>query len=421
MDQFTLPYDVSLCCDTLRQAGHPAHPVGGCVRDLLLGRIPGDWDLCTSALPEQTASLFPNVALTGAKHGTITVLTGTGPIEVTTFRADGPYSDGRRPDTVMFCRSLEQDLARRDFTVNAMALDEDGHVVDLFGGQADLNAQILRCIGDPNRRFEEDGLRMFRAIRFQAQLGFQLTEDTIAAIRRQAHKAVSLSRERVRTEVEKALLSPQPAKAALFFHLGLMTSCAQGQPAPLDCLAALPPETYVRWAGLCGALLERGAIPTCAQFLTALRLDGGTRRACAAGEVLWREGLPNTTHQWRHTLARFGRAACRAAAAMAGPAPLEELDALLSQAPCITVGQLALSGGELASFGLAGRDIGRAQAKLLAHVLDFPQDNTRERLLQVLATGQESQNGSKSLPSALHEDHHPLVQPSRRPGKGPHN
>lgn len=387
MKQFTLPYDIALCCDTLRRAGHLAHPVGGCVRDLLLGRTPDDWDLCTSALPEETASLFPHVVLAGAKHGTVTVLTGTGPVEVTTFRTDGSYSDGRRPDHVVFGGSLEKDLARRDFTVNAMALDKNGRILDPYGGKADLDAQILRCVGDPDTRFGEDGLRMLRAVRFQAQLGFRLTEDTTAAIRRQAYKAALLSGARVRTEVEKTLLSPSPEKTALFFRLGLMAGCAQGQPGPLAHLAALPAEPAIRWAGLCGVLLDDHVIRTASQFLSALHLEGNTLRACTAGETLRQEGLPTTPHQWRHALARYGTAACRMAAAMAGAEPLATLDALLAQSPCVTVRQLALSGGELAALGYTGRSIGMAQAKLMSHVLDAPQDNTRERLLQVLEDG----------------------------------
>lgn len=157
-----IPQAVQTVCGTLRRAGWEAYPVGGCVRDLLLGRTPGDWDVCTAAPPEAVEDLFPHTVPTGVKHGTVTVLTDGMAVEVTTFRREGGYADGRHPDAVTFDASLTQDLSRRDFTVNAMALSPDGAVIDPFGGRADLAAGLIRCVGRPEARFAEDALRMLR-------------------------------------------------------------------------------------------------------------------------------------------------------------------------------------------------------------------------------------------------------------------
>ena len=384
MGGHAVPPHAAACCRRLWEAGYEAYPVGGCVRDLLLGRTPPDWDVTTSALPEQVMALFPGAVPTGLRHGTVTLPTRGGPVEVTTFRTEGGYADGRHPDAVSFRATLREDLARRDFTVNAMALDRDGTVIDPFGGRADLAARLLRCVGDPALRFREDALRMFRAVRFSAQLDFALCDDLPPAIRANAGRASALSAERVHGELEAILLSPRPERAGLLFRWGLMARWAGGEPGPLDGLAALPAERPVRWAGLCAALSEAGAIRDPGEFLTALRADGRTRRACEAGAALWASGLPRDHRGWRHALAAHGPDACRAAAAMEGAGTLAGLDALLSSRPCVTAGGLALSGGDLAALGLSGADIGRAQRRLLSHVLDRPEDNRRERLLDLL-------------------------------------
>ncbi len=202
-----IPTEVKQVLSTLTDAGHEAYVVGGCVRDILRGVAPHDWDITTSALPEETMDLFPHFAIpTGLKHGTVTVLSGSYPCEVTTYRADGDYSDHRRPDGVTFTRSLQEDLARRDFTVNAMAMDEGGSVVDPFGGQEDLSAGILRCVGEPARRFSEDALRILRALRFAATLEFSIEEKTKHAIFQRKDDLHYVAAERVREEVTKLLL-----------------------------------------------------------------------------------------------------------------------------------------------------------------------------------------------------------------------
>lgn len=211
MDLPNWPAPVAACCGTLRRAGHEACPVGGCVRDLLLGRAPGDWDIATSARPEAVTALFERTVPTGLKHGTVTVLLGGMALEVTTFRGESGYSDGRHPDRVTFGVGLREDLARRDFTINAMALAPDGSVLDPFGGRADLARRLIRCVGEPERRFTEDALRMLRAVRFAAQLGFSLEARTAAALASCAPLLERVSGERIRAELEKTLLSPHPS------------------------------------------------------------------------------------------------------------------------------------------------------------------------------------------------------------------
>lgn len=190
----------------LTDAGHEAWCVGGCVRDLLLGNMPGDWDVTTSALPEETLRLFGKRAIpTGLQHGTVTVVSGDERVEVTTYRTDGSYADHRHPEQVTFTRSLTEDLARRDFTVNAMAMAADGAVFDPMGGRADLEAGVLRCVGEPDRRFDEDALRILRGLRFTSVLGFAIEPKTEAAIRKNCGLLREIAAERVRVELEKLL------------------------------------------------------------------------------------------------------------------------------------------------------------------------------------------------------------------------
>ena len=205
-----LPPQAERIIRTLETRGFAAYAVGGCVRDSLIGAAVHDWDLCTSALPEETAAVFSGesdirLAETGLRHGTITLLVQHTPFEVTTFRSDGPYSDCRRPDSVRFVRTIEDDLSRRDFTINAMAYHPERGLLDLFGGQEDLRGKVLRCVGDPNRRFTEDALRMLRALRFAAVYAYELAPETEAAMYRNKLLLNRISAERVASELCKML------------------------------------------------------------------------------------------------------------------------------------------------------------------------------------------------------------------------
>jgi tRNA nucleotidyltransferase (CCA-adding enzyme) len=212
MRRVDVPGEALEVCRRLTEAGHGAYVVGGCVRDAVLGRPASDWDVATSALPEDVQRVFQKTIPTGIKHGTVTVLVGGAPIEVTTFRGEGAYSDARRPDTVTFGVTLEEDLSRRDFTVNAMAFDPVGEVmVDPFGGRRDLDDRRLRAVGDPAVRFREDGLRVMRGIRLAATLGFELDPGTEAAIPGALESLRRVSPERVRDELVKLLGAPRPS------------------------------------------------------------------------------------------------------------------------------------------------------------------------------------------------------------------
>ena len=202
---------------TLNAAGFEAYYVGGCVRDRLLGRRVHDWDITTSALPQQVISLFSHCIPTGIRHGTVTVLLDGAQAEVTTFRAEGAYLDGRHPSEVRFVPRLEEDLSRRDFTVNAMAMDLSGRVTDLFGGQQDLRAGILRCVGDAEARFREDALRMLRGLRFASRFGFSIAPETAAAIHALRGRLEAVSRERLRKELSGLLTGRGAARILTAF------------------------------------------------------------------------------------------------------------------------------------------------------------------------------------------------------------
>ena len=324
MEWERVPEPVKYCCRVLWAAREEACPVGGCVRDSLLGRTPGDWDIATSARPETIQTLFSHTVPTGLRHGTVTVLLGGMSLEVTAFRREEGYADGRRPDRVVFGVGLTEDLARRDFTINAMALLPDGGVADPFGGQADLAARLVRCVGDPDKRFQEDALRMLRAVRFAAQLGFSIEEETAGAIRRESAGLERVSGERVRAELEKTLLSPQPELCALPVELGMLARF--GVPArrlDLTGLAALPATPEERWRGFC----QRTGLD-----ITALPVERRLRRAVMAERA---------------------------------PVP-------------------ALTGGELYAMGFRGAAIREALDVLKAHISKYPEDNKKEILQKVL-------------------------------------
>lgn len=216
-----LPEKVHKIIDALEAAGYEAYAVGGCVRDSILGRQPDDWDITTSAKPEEIKSLFPRTVDTGIKHGTVTVLLEKEGFEVTTYRIDGAYEDSRHPSEVTFTANLKEDLRRRDFTINAMAYNERSGLVDLYGGLQDIEDKMIRCVGDARERFGEDALRMLRAVRFSAQLGYQIHEDTRNAIKELAPNLQKISAERIQVELVKLVTSPHPDYLRTAYELGI--------------------------------------------------------------------------------------------------------------------------------------------------------------------------------------------------------
>ena len=366
-------YVLNILC-ALDSAGHRAVLAGGCVRDSLLGRRPSDWDIASSASPEEVLALFPRCVPTGIKHGTVTVLSGGGSVEVTAFRAEGGYSDHRRPDSVSFGCPLEADLARRDLTVNSMAMDAAGEITDPFGGRDDLRRRLLRCVGEPERRFDEDALRMLRTVRFSAQLGFEIEPRTLEAIRALAHLASGLSAERVRDELLKTLRSPAPGLVWQLVDLGLLGAClAPGDAsAPREALDVLP--IYARLAHFCRDLELGGYIMSTDRFLAALRFDGETlRRTASAVEV-----LKSGSRDWKRLLRGHGEAAV-----LAAHPKNRALRAVLRSGECWELSSLAIGGRELAALGYSGPELGRELRRLLDHVIDCPADNRADILCKL--------------------------------------
>ncbi|MDI9508664.1 MAG: CCA tRNA nucleotidyltransferase [Clostridiales bacterium] len=219
--KFQIPEKVRHIIGKLHDNGFEAYAVGGCVRDLVLGKEPEDWDITTSAKPREVKRIFRRTVDTGIIHGTVTVLLDKDQYEVTTYRLDGIYEDNRHPKEVSFTSKLEEDLRRRDFTINAMAYNPDKGIIDLFGGMEDINKAIIRCVGDPSERFEEDALRILRAVRFSAQLGFKIEEDTKTAIKVKANLLKNISAERIRIELTKLLVSDNPDRLRTLYELGI--------------------------------------------------------------------------------------------------------------------------------------------------------------------------------------------------------
>lgn len=216
-----LPEKVKFIIDTIMDAGYEAYAVGGCVRDSILGRVPDDWDITTSATPHQVKELFKRTIDTGIQHGTVTVMLEKEGFEVTTYRIDGEYEDSRHPKEVTFTANLVEDLKRRDFTINAMAYNDKAGLVDVFEGILDIERKMIRCVGDPKERFTEDALRMMRAVRFSAQLGYEIEENTAAAIEELAGNLVNISAERIQVELVKLVTSPHPENLRIAYDTGI--------------------------------------------------------------------------------------------------------------------------------------------------------------------------------------------------------
>lgn len=429
-----IPEPVKRILKALEEHGHEAHCVGGCVRDSLLGREPGDWDVATSALPEETMALFPGrAAPTGLRHGTVTVREGTLPVEVTTFRTDGRYTDRRRPDSVAFTRSLRDDLSRRDFTVNAMGLDLRGTLTDPFGGREDLKNRLLRCVGSPEERFQEDALRILRCLRLAAVLGFDLEEETAQELRACRKLLRDVAAERIQVELTKLLCGPAAAEVLRKFPEVAGTVVPELLPMvgfdqhsryhcydvwehTLHALSEVPAEPVLRWAVLlhdvakprCYTRDERGGHfyghPTVSAemadaILRRLKFDNATREAVIT-LVLWHDReIPRTEKSIRRALRKLGAARLRELTEVKradnlGQAPayrarlkdVEQIrrimEDLLARDECVSMRQLAVNGRDMLALGLRGPEIGAALEELLSAVVDGDLPNQRSALLR---------------------------------------
>lgn len=379
----TLSRGAAFVLRALHDAGFEAYVVGGCVRDSLLGRLPGDWDVTTSALPEETKTALADLPVieTGLRHGTVTAVVAGEPVEVTTFRVDGPYSDGRRPDTVAFTRNLTDDLARRDFTVNAMAWSSEAGLADPFGGREDLRRRVIRCVGEPARRFGEDALRILRALRFSAALGFAVEPGTAAALREGRARLAGVSAERVAAELSK-LACGENAPAVLREFPEVIAQVLPEWDCDPGALGRAPADLPVRLAML---------FPSAREAKTALRrLKYDNATACAAEALCAFRSAPleasrPAVRRMLHTLGpeAFRRLLAMRAAYGEPFADVERtLDAVLAGGDCWSLESLAVKGGDLIAAGVpVGPEVGRTLAAMLDAVIDGRCPNDRAALL----------------------------------------
>ena len=386
-----LPYEVEWVIGKIRDAGYEAFAVGGCVRDTLLGRTPEDWDVTTSARPEAVKAIFERTVDTGLQHGTVTVLKNRKGYEVTTYRIDGEYHDGRHPDSVEFTPDLLEDLKRRDFTINAMAYSHETGIVDEFGGMEDLKAGIVRCVGRPEDRFTEDALRLLRALRFSAQLGFEIEESTYAAIKTIAPNLAKVSKERVQAELTKLLLSAHPERILLLKETGLSAQIVPGfdavfAPALFSKLSQLPAEKSLRWAGflLCQSTKQAEAV------LKGLKMDNETIGNVSRMIEGAKKTLPLEKPAVRRAMSRY------TAYQLEGALKLKELmgspdageirrlrEEIIRDGDCVSLKDLAVKGRDLLEAGVErGPMVGEILNHLFDLVLLHPEKNDRELLLK---------------------------------------
>lgn len=390
-----LPKEVRNICSVLTAHGFEAFAVGGAVRDSLLGRTPEDWDVTTNAKPEEVKALFQRTIDTGIEHGTVTVRKHGKSYEVTTYRLDGDYLDSRHPKDVTFTSSLKEDLKRRDFTVNAMAYNETAGLQDYFGGQEDLKAGVIRAVGDPKERFTEDALRILRAVRFSAALGFTIEEKTLAAAKELAPRVALISAERIREELLKTLVSAHPDYAGILSDIGVFGFFYPEFAAKKDGICArllrVKPEKTLRLAAFFGnAGEDKAATLTIAErVLQFLKFDNDTRDAVLHILKFSGRHLTPDSRELRRFLNECGKES--AGEVLDYLAEAEECDLIavkkevgriMNAGECTSLKELAVSGNDLIAAGLRpGREMGRILTSLLEEVLEDPARNTREYLM----------------------------------------
>ena len=431
-----IPSHVEIIIDTLEKAGYEAYAVGGCVRDTILGRIPGDWDITTSARPQQVKKLFRRTIDTGIQHGTVTVMMGKCGYEVTTYRVDGEYEDGRHPKDVTFTASLTEDLKRRDFTINAMAYSHKTGIIDEFHGMEDLDRGIIRCVGSARERFTEDALRILRAVRFSAQLGFSIEEETRKAIREMAERLQLISRERIQVELDKLLCSPHPEYFRQVYELGItavvMPEFDRAMATPqrnkyhnlsvgehtLKTLENVRPDHILRWTMLLHDLGKpevmtedgqgnihfydhaRHSARIAGKIIRGLKFDNATLDAVTTLVTYHDFPFQISKKGVRKALNRVGEElfpmlleVCTADSMgkneyarktyLPKLAQVEEYYREIKEAnDCVSLKTLAINGGDLIAAGMKpGRGLGLCLQKCLDEVLDSPENNTKEYLL----------------------------------------
>lgn len=434
----TVPDYALAVVERLESRGYEAYVVGGCVRDSLLGRRPNDWDVCTNALPEDVLRVFRrfHVIKTGLQHGTVTVMSDRQPVEVTTFRIDGNYSDNRHPDAVSFVSRVEEDLARRDFTINAMAYSPTRGLVDAFGGQEDLAAGLIRCVGEPDARFNEDGLRIMRALRFAARFGFAIERETAASVRRNRHLLENVSAERIFKELKGILVGAGVLDMLLAFPEvfsciipELAPSIGFDQHTPYHCydvwthsayaVAAAPADEILRLTLLlhdvgkpaCFSMGEDGrghfyGHPAAGEKLTKtilqrLKSDNATLSTVCALVRVHDMTMPTTVPGMRRLVGKLGVENVRrlldvqradhaahsdydhASGATLIRDAAELLEDVLEMEPAFTVKDLAINGNTLMQLGMSP---GPAMRQVLETLLTAVQEGELENTAETLTT-----------------------------------
>lgn len=398
-----IPPQVNRILKRLQSRGYSAYVVGGCVRDSLLGRMPEDWDVCTSALPEETKACFPECRTidTGIRHGTVTVMMADEPVEITTFRIDGEYRDHRHPESVTFTPDIREDLARRDFTINGMAYSPGDGLVDPFGGRWDLQRRIIRAVGDPDMRFREDGLRVLRALRFASVLGFSIEEQTETACLRTALAVRDVAAERIWKETAKLLMGknagPVLRRMRRIFEQASGTKLNEGEMTALSAVQTLPGKLAAAY----GENLENA--------LESFKCD--KRTSVQAREIfrLTKKKLPRTEEEMLFLLRDYDPDLLREAFRLLGFLGLEQggsrsgrlsdkleneekcqaecaiemMDRLIREGRCFRRKNLAVNGKDLQNAGIErGREIGRILDRLLTMVIRGEIENDRSVLLR---------------------------------------
>lgn len=434
-----LPEKVNRIIHTLQDAGYEAYAVGGCVRDFILGRTPKDWDITTSAMPEETKGLFEKTFDTGIEHGTVTVLLDREGFEVTTYRIDGEYEDSRHPKKVTFTRSLREDLLRRDFTINAMAYNEKEGLVDIFGGLKDLEAGKIRCVGDAKARFSEDALRILRGIRFAAQLGFSIDEETKAGMRELADTLKNISAERIQTELVKMLESKRPGLLREAYELGITKQFLPEFDLLMETEQETPHHMYTVGEHTIHAIenvradkilrltmllhdMGKPAFKTvdengrahfkkhafeseiiAKKVLRRLKFDNDTFHKVTQLVYYHDYRMPAEAKNVRRAMNKIGsglfpyylevrRADVLAQSLYRREEKLRELDEIeklyreiVKRGQCVSLKELAVSGRDLIEAGMEpGKAIGEKLAWLLELVIEEPKLNTKEKLLQYI-------------------------------------
>lgn len=388
--KIAIPDNVLRALDILEQNGYSAYAVGGCVRDSLLGHMPYDWDICTSALPEQTAECFNEFRTipTGVKHGTLTVIVDE-PLEITTFRIDGDYLDNRRPSDVSFTRNLSDDLCRRDFTVNAMALDARGTITDLHGGREDLAAKLIRCVGDAATRFDEDALRIMRALRFAATLCFDIEERTAKATHDKKHLLKKIAAERIQKEFTKLLTGNCTNILAQFADvIRVFLPEAKTDSETLLRIATSPADSTLRLAILFGSTTSQAAT----ERLRTLKYDNNTVNKVSLMLDSAQSTISTERPQVKRLLNKYGEENAKAVLTFhlysekitdkEYISVTGAINEIIANGECYALSKLAVNGSDISATALfPDKQIGKVLFALLEKVMDGEAKNEKEALI----------------------------------------